>query len=603
MLSFVHGSFSLLTFGERLWIGAIIVARLLTNLLDVLGVVIIGYIAGLALSGPVEGSLFDWLPRFDSRDIPLLLALAASLFLSKTALTVVFARWLHRYIALLEAKYSSLITQSVLLHNPQQFQKMSRPQLEWAILRSTNFAFSGVIGQTITLVAEIALAISILTTFFLADAISALAVTSYLVIVVFVFQVAVKKRTNQSGNEFSRGSVSVGERLADAVNAYKELTVLGSMGTFVDRIVEARKLAALAQARQLVTQSLPRLILELALVLGALALGAFIFSEDAGDADYSFLGLLIFGTLRIMSSLLPLQAAFISLRFMRPNAESAQQTIKEFLATIPHRNGDDVGFSNPSTVGKILQKEAGASLTLNRVCFERKDGGRAFQLDSIDFQVPSGKHVAIIGPSGSGKTTLVDLILGLLRFDSGEVLIDGLSPLQFRSAFPGKLAYVPQKPGMVSGTIADNIALGIAAIHRNEEQLVSVVESAGLREMIRDLPDGLDSNLGAHLGSFSGGQIQRIGLARALYREPRLLVLDEATSALDAKTESNVSNSLSKLHGQTTVITIAHRLSTVKKVDQIHVLEDGGILASGTFAELKETNSTVQEYISLLDLS
>jgi ATP-binding cassette subfamily C protein len=214
--------------------------------------------------------------------------------------------------------------------------------------------------------------------------------------------------------------------------------------------------------------------------------------------------------------------------------------------------------------------------------------------------VTGGSTVAIVGPSGAGKTTLVDLMLGLYEPLEGTVLINGLSPQDVRAQFPGSFAYVPQKPGLVSGSIADNIALGFVSGDIDEERVWESLRKAQLASLVEQLPDGIHSSLGAHSDALSGGQIQRLGLARALYSSPRLIVLDEATSALDAATEASITEAIANLGSETTVIVIAHRLSTIQKSDAVHVMDDGQIVASGTFSEVRKKVPMIEEYVKLM---
>jgi ATP-binding cassette subfamily C protein len=221
-------------------------------------------------------------------------------------------------------------------------------------------------------------------------------------------------------------------------------------------------------------------------------------------------------------------------------------------------------------------------------------------LRDIDLSIGGGQHVAIIGPSGAGKTTLVDLLLGLVIPDSGVVTIGGVEPTQLRMAFPGLISYVPQKPGLVSGTIAENIALGVPTDQIDLARVQEAVDAAYLGEFVESLPEGVNTSVGKQADALSGGQIQRLGLARALYTRPRLLILDEATSALDAGSEAFVSASLAKLDKDVTVLVIAHRLSTVQHSDAVHVVENGRITASGKFSILRKTVPMVAEYVKLM---
>ena len=167
---------------------------------------------------------------------------------------------------------------------------------------------------------------------------------------------------------------------------------------------------------------------------------------------------------------------------------------------------------------------------------------------------------------------------------------------------PGVMGYVPQVPGMISGTIAENIALGVAAEDIDSDRLSRAISDAHLSELIATLPLGLETDLGKRKDELSGGQLQRIGLARALYSQPKLLVMDEATSALDADSENEINKALDEMRGEVTVILIAHRLNTVQRSDVVFLLEDGCVSASGTFSELRRSNEKVRHLSNLMTI-
>jgi ATP-binding cassette subfamily C protein len=221
-------------------------------------------------------------------------------------------------------------------------------------------------------------------------------------------------------------------------------------------------------------------------------------------------------------------------------------------------------------------------------------------LKHVSMKIDAGQHVAIIGPSGAGKTTIVDMLLGLLEPASGHVSISGIVPSVLTRLHPGLISYVPQNPGLVTGTIAENIALGIAPEDIDFDQVDAAIKAAFLEEFISGLAEGVHTSVGKQGDALSGGQIQRLGLARALYERPRLIILDEATSALDATSEAFVAQSLKNLSDDVTVVVIAHRLSTVQHSDVVYVVEDGKITASGSFSKLRKTVPMVAEYVKLM---
>ena len=219
-------------------------------------------------------------------------------------------------------------------------------------------------------------------------------------------------------------------------------------------------------------------------------------------------------------------------------------------------------------------------------------------LSGISLAIEPGQMVAFIGPSGAGKTTLASLVLGLLAPTHGSVKINGSSPREFVLAHPGKVSLVQQTTNLIGGTIAENIALGYPTGQIDPERLEIAINGSELSPWINQLPEGTSTPVDT--GSMSGGQLQRIGLARALYTQPSLLVLDEPTSSLDADTESKVSASLNALRGKVTQIAIAHRLTTIEHADVVYLIENGKISASGSFAELRKSSPTVARQVEQL---
>jgi len=218
-------------------------------------------------------------------------------------------------------------------------------------------------------------------------------------------------------------------------------------------------------------------------------------------------------------------------------------------------------------------------------------------LNNISFEILAGEIVAFIGPSGSGKSTLADLIIGSVQPSSGSIARPsalGSSP---------QFGYVPQSPGLISGTILENITLEPKNLNFDKSRLEKAISLAHLNQFIDLLPEGIFTNLGAQSNALSGGQLQRIGLARALYAEPGLLVLDEATSALDVETESTISETLIDLKGICTTIVIAHRLATVQNADRVYVVENGRIIGEGKFADLAKSNPLVSKFVELSELN
>ena len=223
-------------------------------------------------------------------------------------------------------------------------------------------------------------------------------------------------------------------------------------------------------------------------------------------------------------------------------------------------------------------------------------------LVDVSVDLKPGDSLGLVGSTGSGKSTLADALLGVITPDRGTVRIGGLSPIEAIAAWPGAIAYVPQEVAIVNATVRENVALGLPIDAIDDAWVWDALERAHLSHFLTVQRDGLDTMVGEHGARFSGGQRQRLGLARALYSRPKLLVMDEATSALDSETEQAISATLASLKGLVTTITIAHRLATVRACNVVVFLEAGRAMAIGTFEEVRELSPSFDQQARLLGL-
>ena len=596
----IWGSFTLLSPRQKLVLVGYAIASLLFNLLDLLALSILGLIGGVILGAELPEFLGFFGPNILDLVI-VLLAIAALLFIVKTVTGIMLAAKRERFLAGLAVYYSGKVADHIFKSDLGSIKKFSHARLQWLLLRSTQTAFVEVLGKSLALFAEVALSISIIIVFIFLDWVAATLVVVYFSLILLIFQRAIKRTNAKAGSEFLQGSVTVGTQVEDMLAAFKEISVSSRTDFFVTKFIQARREVASSAASQKFLQSLPRLILELGLIIGAVAFLAFEFVRTSGDPDLTLLSVFIVGSLKIMSSLLPIQSSSLTLRYNTPSAKDAQAIIREIKERDPGIK--KVNLVEPSSFS--LSDFSGKGLTVNLVDVSFSYSDRETNdvaLDSISMSVDAGSMVALIGASGAGKSTLVDIVLGLHSPTFGHVLCSGQSPEDLRSSFPGLISYVPQRPGLITGSVLQNIALGIKPEDVNESEVWEAINQAEIADYVRSLPGGVHSSLGENSDALSGGQMQRIGLARALYTKPRLLVLDEATSALDAETEAAISKTLEKLKKTTTIIVVAHRLSTVKMADVVHVLEGGKIIANGTLNHLMENVPLVKRFTDLMSL-
>jgi len=268
---------------------------------------------------------------------------------------------------------------------------------------------------------------------------------------------------------------------------------------------------------------------------------------------------------------------------------------------------DDLNMAKAEEVAENLQQteevhlsELRPRLSLRDVTFSYVPGVPV--LDHVTFDIDQGEAIGLVGGSGAGKSTLVDLLLGVQEADSGEVLVDGWPIHSVRRQWQSMIGYVPQSIVLFDATVRANVAFGVPDADVDDERVWEVLGLAQLTDVVLQLPFQLDGMIGEGGVQLSGGQQQRLGVARALYHEPRILMFDEATSALDNETEFKLTEVLESFRGKLTTVTIAHRLSTVRRCDRLLYLEQGKLVANGTFSDLDRTIPGFTRMVELASL-
>jgi ATP-binding cassette subfamily C protein len=601
MLASVRLSLSFLTPRERFTYFALVALRAFAGLLDVFGILLIGLLAGIGATqlgdknAPPVTLMGFTLPVLDEQSLVWLVIFVLAVFAIKAFIAVMLSKTITSFIARVEAKNATKIANFLLRGSLAEVQKFSKAEVQWAVTGSTVFAFTGLLNSVATLITEGILLLLVGGTFVFVNPIAALIVTAYFALVIVLIQFVIGHSLKKAGTDATEGTIDSTGAINDTLDTFREISVLSKQDLFIERFAISRNRVAHSGGIMAFLGGMPRYVVETALILGVVLFVGYLFLTGQLGAGLVTIGVFLTGGVRIMASLLPLQGAVAQMKNHVQQAKLAQGLLIE--ATRAQELQDAAGL----VAAPIIESSAdgGLSVVIDKVDFTYP-GNEETTLHGISLHIEAGQHVAFIGPSGAGKTTLVDLLLGLVKPDSGTVTIGGVEPTLLRTTHPGLISYVPQKPGLVSGTIAENIALGVEPHDIDYLRVEEVVRDAYLQDFIATLPDGIRTSVGKQADALSGGQIQRLGLARALYTKPKLLILDEATSALDAGSEAFVSASLAKLGAGVTVIVIAHRLSTVQHSDAVHVVEAGRIVASGKFSALRKTVPMVAEYVKLM---
>lgn len=602
MFAAARRSLSFMTGRERAIYFTLIGCRAIAAFLDVFGIMLIGFIASVAAqqlepAGSESTSTFVLgieIPRLDTQELLYLVLFVLAVFIGKAALAIFLVRVLSRSIAHVEARNARAIAEYLLRGSLGSAKKYSKAEFQYAITVSSNWAFTGILNNVANILSETFLLVIVATAFLVINPVAAIFAFLYFAAIMVMMQYFIGRSLKRAGEDAAEGNVGAANAVSDTLDTFREISVLNKQDLFIDRINTSRLRLANSGATVAFLGGMPRYIIETALILGVVILVGQQLLTGQLASGLATLGVFLTGGVRIMASLLPLQTAIAALKVNAEQSKLAHTLLAQVRDFVPET-------IDASAEGSF-DREKGLAVSVTKAHF-RFDGDDHDTIKGISLEIPSGQYAAIIGPSGAGKTTLVDLILGLIKPGKGEVRIGTLEPNVLRALAPGLVSYVPQKPGLVSGSIAENIALGVHPDHIDYDLVNEAVESAFLTDFIASLPEGLATSVGKQVDSLSGGQIQRIGLARALYARPRLLILDEATSGLDAGSEAFIGESLGKLHGEVTVIVIAHRLSTVQHADNVHVIENGKITASGTFKSVRESVPMVAEYVKLMSFS
>ena len=599
MIKSIKLSVSFLTRTEKLVWFSLVALRSTLAFFDIAAIAAVGYLAtsiGSIASGGVSPKVeFAGiiLPSVTSQTVPFLAAIIIGLFVSKSLLNIALTGWATFFVAKIESKSAKRISEIRFNGNLSDARKYSLEEMMYAVTTGTSGAFNSLLNSVNNIVSDGVLFVSLIVAGFLfVDSSATLIGLLYFGIVALAIQYFIGPVTLRAQVENYHSSIKLTTSISNLLAVFRELTVSGKKGKYVGDIHSAKTMATNSAAKSAFLATLPRHIIEAALILGIALF--FLAQVSSGDLASSVgkIGVFLAGAFRLTTALLPLQASFLAIKAALPSAKIAHDILKG-LPELLDRETKDLNAGE-----RITQIEKPIGAVFEDVTFSFPNSSSPALLN-LNFTIEPGSQTALMGPSGAGKSTIADMLCLLISPTSGSISqITNSSKLE--RSVGGRVSYVPQKPGMISGTILENVALGVEPENVDRDQVISALESAHLGALIRELPEGIDTSLGKLKDSLSGGQMQRLGLARAIYSKPNLLVMDEATSALDAESESEIQKTLEEMRGRVTVVVIAHRLNTIQHADKVILLEAGKVTDSGTFKELIARNPSVEKVVDLM---
>lgn len=606
----IRRSLGLLSKRDQRLLGVSIVIQMATSFLDLVGVLLIGLVGALAVttiqaeppSPLIEGvASAIGLGNWTSGQLMAMLALcAATVLLIKSVTSSYLTRRVLRFLANRQALVSARLSKALLSRSLIFVQRRSSQETAFALIGGTAAATIGILGQVVIALTEVAVLVTLGVALILLSPWIAIGSIAFFAAVAFTLQRAAGGWAARAGRITSEAEIASLGAVQEALAAYREVIVSDRRAAYVNRIHDLRWQAAKVSADTLFIGLFPKYVFEAALVFGGLLLAGFLYSTQDPVTAVGTLALFLAASTRVMPSLLRLQGAVLGLRgaagIAAPTFALADElgNPKETPDQAPDftRMRDRLRRGNP---------DFNPDIRLTNIEFTYP-GASHPALQDVSLVVQAGQSVALVGKSGAGKSTLVDVILGVIEPDEGEVSIGGVNSATAVSRWPGGIGYVPQDVVLANDTVRCNVALGLPPDAIDDDLVWEALSRSHLVDFLREQRDGLETMIGEDGVKLSGGQRQRLGIARALYTRPRLLVLDEATSALDAETELAIAQTISGLGGDVTSVVIAHRLSTVREVDLLVYLEGGRILASGSFDDVRDRVPALERQAKLMGL-
>jgi len=565
------------------------ILQILMSALDLLGVIAIGLLGALSVTGlqssnpgnRVSAALrILHIQNATFQNQVLILGISAVVLLvSRTILSIFFTRKILFFLSRRGAKISADLISRLLSQPLLIVQSRTTQETVYAVTTGVERIVLQVLATTVVWIADFALLVVMMIGLLVVDPFTAVSTSFVFLLVGYFLYKFMHVRAGNLGIENSTLIIKSSEKIVEVFASYRESVVRNRRDYYAREIGHLRYSLSNTSAELGFLPYVSKYVIETTVVVGAVLIGAtqFIF-QDASHAIATLAIFLAAGT-RIAPAVLRLQQGTITIKSGLGVAMPTLDLIDALGDTPMTENIDDkVDVIHEGFISEVVIEDV--SLTYpNKI---------SPAIASISLTIPAGTSIAFVGPSGAGKTTMIDVLLGVLNPDSGSVLISGLPPLLAVAKWPGAVSYVPQDVVIAAGTIRENIALGYPMEEATDELVIGALKVAHLDEFVSSLPNGIDTQVGERGARISGGQRQRLGIARAMFTRPDLLVLDEATSSLDGETEVSISDAIHALRGSTTVVIIAHRLSTVRNADNVVYLSNGKVLATGTFEEVRK---------------
>ena len=593
----------ILTKSDRKKMIAIAIIQICLSFLDLLGVLTIGLLGALAVNGIQTGiqsgsvaTVLQFLHvselSFQAQALSLGVT-AVVLFVGRTVLSIFFTRRILFFFSRRGAAISTNLVSRLLSQPLVLIQSKSTQEILYALTNGVDFITLNILATAMVLVSDVSLLTVIGVGLLVVDASTAIGSLILFSLIGFFLYRLMHVKAGRLGTKSAKLSIISADEIVEVLGSYREAVVRNRRDYYSREIGKLRHELADASAEINFMPYISKYVIETSVIVGGLLIAASQFFMHDSIRAVTTLGVFLAAGTRITPAVLRIQQGSLQIRGSAGRAGPTLDLIDSLGSTPSTENLDD-------TVD-VIHEGFEANIELKNVSITYP-GKNVPALDDVSLRISAGTSVAIVGPSGAGKTTLVDILLGVIEPTNGEVFISGVSPLQAISKWPGAISYVPQDVMISKRSIRENVGLGYPKEVATDELISSALQVSFLTNFVNSLPQGLNTLAGERGAKISGGQRQRLGIARAMFTNPQLLALDEATSALDGETEASITKSIHNLRGSATVVMIAHRLSTVRDADVVVYMAEGKIITTGTFDEVRSTVPDFDRQAKLMGL-
>ena len=570
------------------------------SLFEMLGVALVLPLVNLAMGTPREGFILKVSNFFGDPDTPTLIvifgvALVAA-FVFKGVFSLIIRRWSLGFIATQQSAVSVTLLNRYMREPYLDHRKRGTAPVLNSVNDVVGQAYGTFVNGVLGFIGDLLSIIVLMVMLLVIMPVPALLAFIYFGLASFVLQALLKRKNREQGVIVLNATKGALDAAIEAVVGFREIRMYGVTERYTYRYQEKRIDSVNASMRSGFLSDFPKYTLEIIFIVGIAALLAFMSATQGADST-GYLLLFAGACIRILPNYTRMVA---SLGGIRAGEHASNELVKEIEQLSPEARMFNLA-SKPVVpegheyINKTIEP---INIQVDNLSFQYPDGDKPV-LNNITLDIPMGSSIAFVGGSGSGKTTLIDLILGLIAPTHGQVLKNGEPIQKDLRSWHQRIGYVPQDVFIADCSVLEAVAFGLEPNEIDVERVKYCLEVAALTEVVESLENGLDTKLGYNATRLSGGQKQRMGIARALYRNPSVLILDEATSALDNETEYKITKTIERISKDITVIIVAHRLSTVRNVDQLVYLSNGRIANQGTFAEVQRANAEFANLVKL----